>query len=372
MRYEISPWQTTMLLVCINLSVLVSYAPTVTGMLPPTRDAWLAALISAIPGAVLAFVAYALVKRFQGQNVYELTRTILGRFFGTVVTIGFIGYFIHWATIITREFALFMVSVVYLRTPDVVFVIIFVILGLVGASQQIEFIGRTAELAGMLVIAGTVFLIVATIPEMDIRQLQPVLAEGWKPVWQQALTPMGTFTEAVWVVLLAVPYINKMKEAPRAIGMGLGVNTVFGSLSAAILIAIFGTELSSVIAFLPLTAARLIQIGDILERLEWILLLFWFGSMGVKVSLLMFGARLGLSSLFPAWRINTSLLIVTAAVFAWSFVVFPTLTEILRFFDPARLLPQIGPPLVLPVLLLVVALLRGVRSEPDKEGASDR
>lgn len=368
MRYEISPWQTTMILVCINLSVLVSYAPVVTGMLPPTRDAWLAALLSVIPGSLLVFVAYTLVKRFQGQNVYEFIRTIFGRFFGTIISITLIGYFIHWATIITREFSLFMVSVVYLRTPEVVFVIIFVILGFVGASQQIEFIGRAAEFAGVFVIAGTIFLICATIPEMDFRQLLPVLGEGWRPVWMQSLTPMATFGEAVWVVLLAVPYINKMKDAPRAIAMGLGVIGLFGSLSAAVLIAIFGTELSSIIAFLPLSAARLIQIGDILERLEWILLLLWFGSMGIKVSLLMFGARLGLSSLFPGWRINTSLFITTAAVFGWSFVVFPTLTDILRFFEAKRLLPQLAPPLLLPVLMLVVAMWRGVKTDADARG----
>lgn len=362
MRHEISWWQLTMIFTSVNLSILASYAPVVTGMLPPVRDAWLAALIAAIPGFVLAFVSYALVKRLQGQNLFELTTTVLGKFFGTVVNIGLTAYFVHWSTILTREFALFMDSVVYLRTPDIVFVIIFVILAIVGASQQIEFIGRIAELSGVLVMVGIVFLILANIPQMDIGMLSPVLAEGWQPVLHQSLTPMGIFAEAVWVVLLAGPYLNRMKDGPKALGIGLGLNTLFGVASAATLIALFGPELISILAFAPLTAARLIQIGHVLERLEWILLLLWFASMGVKVSLLLFGARLGLSSLFPRWRLSTSLTIVSGLVFIWSLFLFQTLSDILDFFDPKVLLPQISPPLLLPVLLITVAFIRGTKT----------
>lgn len=363
MRYEISWWQLTMIFVSVNLSILASYAPFISGMLPPTRDAWLSALIAAAPAVALSFLAYALVKRFQGDNLYDFTTAILGRFFGTVINVGTTLYFLHWTTVLMREFALFMDSVVYLRTPDVVFVIIFLILAFVGASQQIEFIGRAAEMSGVLVMAGVAFLILANIPQMDIGMLRPMFAGGWKPVLQQSLTPMGIKAEAVWVVLLAVPFLNKISDAPKAIGIGLGINAVFASVSSAVLIAIFGPELLSVLAFAPLTAARLIQLSGILERLEWILLLLWFGSMGVKVALLLFGARLGISSIFPRWKRSTSLLIASSIVFGWSFFLFPTLSELLAGFDPKVILPQILPLQLLPVLLMGVALLRGVKND---------
>lgn len=356
-----------MLFVSINLSILVSYAPFISGMLPPTRDAWLASLLAVVPTFFLCFVAYALVKRFQGENLYEMSRTILGRFFGTVVNVGVIAYFLHWTTVLVREFSLFMDSVVYLRTPDLVFVVIFLILAFVGASQQIEFIGRTAELSGILVMAGVIFLIVANIPQMEFGMLQPFLGEGWQPVFRQSLMPIGIKAEAVWVVLLAVPYMNKIADAPKAIGIGLGLNALFAAVSCAVLIAMFGPELLSVLAFAPLTAARLIQIGDVLERLEWILLLLWFGSMGVKVSLLLFGARLGISSLFPRWRRRTGLLVASALVFAWSFFLFPTLSDLLNAFEPKTLLVQIAALPLLPLLLVSVALLRGLKGD-DQEG----
>lgn len=368
MRYEISGWQLTLLLVAVNLSLLVSYAPVVTGQLPPVRDVWLSTIIAAGPAALLTYLGYWIVRRTQGQNLFQAIRTVLGPIVGTGINIGLVGFFINWATIVTREFSLFMGSVVYLRTPDVIFVIIFVILGLVGASQQIEFIGRTAELAGILVMIGVIFLIVANIPKMDVDQLRPVMVESWPLLLRQAITPAIIFAEAVWIVLIAAPYLNKLSDAPRAIGVGLALNTIFGVLSALVLMMIFGPELISIIAFVPLSAARLIQLGDIMERLEWILLLLWFGSMGVKVSFLMWSARLGLSSLVPGWSRDINLFVVTGAVFGWSLIAFPTLTDIVQFFDPARIMPQLGWPLLFPVLLGAVVLLRGINSKaPDEE-----
>lgn len=363
-RYEISSWQLSLIIVSFNLSILVSYAPVVTGMLPPVRDAWLSALLAVVPALALCFLSYWLVKRFQGENLYEFTRTILGSFFGTIMNVAVVAAFIHWAVIVTREFALFMDSVVYLRTPDIVFVIIFLILGVVGASQQIEFIGRIAEVAGLFVIVGVVFLIVANVSQMDIGMLRPFFVDGWKPVLTQALTPAAIFSEAAWIILIGAPYLSKISETPRAIGIGLSVNVVFNCIIAAVLIAIFGPELISILAFIPLSAARLIQIAAILERLEWMLLLLWFGAMGVKVSFLLWSARLGLSSLFPRWKGDTNLIIVAALAFGWSFVVFPKLTDILRFFDPKIIIPQISGPLMLPVLLSAIALLRGIKGEP--------
>lgn len=357
-----------MIIVSTKLAIQTGYSPTLTSVLPPVRDAWMASLIAAVPGLLLGLIAYALVKRFAGENLYEFNITILGRFFGTIINIGTIIYCIHWTTIVSRQFSLTLDSVVFLRTPDVVFTIAFLILAIIAASQQIEFIGRVAGISGLLVMVGLAFLVFANIPQMDIGMLQPVLAEGWRPVFRQSLTPIGVYAESVWVVLLAVPYLNKLADGPKAISVGVGINALFGAVSSAALMAVFGPELISIITFVPLSAARLIQLGDVLERLEWLLLLSRLGSMSVKVALLLFGARLGISSLFPRWRKGTSLGIAAGLVFIWSLFLFPTITSLLDFLSPNILLPHILPLQLLPIVLIIVALLRGVKTTQREAG----
>lgn len=353
-----------MILVSVNLSLLASYAPTTTGQLPPARESWLAALLAGAVGLGLTFVAYALCNRFEGQTVYEFTRKIWGRFFGTVFTIAMIGYFLFWATATTRQFAMLMSSVVFLRTPEIVFVIAFLILGFVGAGQGIEFIGRAAELSGLLVMVGIALIAVGSFAEFDPGMLRPLFGEGVKPVLLQSLTSIGVFGESVWVVLLAVPHLNKMKDGVKAIFLGIGLNALFISLGAAFLIGIFGTELLTVLAFGPLSAARLITFTAAIERVEWLLIMMWLGAMGLKISLLIHGARLGVSSLFPRLPAGWVLLGVGVAVFGWSLFLHGTLPQVLSFFRPQTYLPYALPLQVAPILFIIVALLRGVKTRP--------
>src|SRR5690625_2035591 len=155
-RYEISWWQFAMMMVCSKLTLLTTYAVVVVGQLPPQRDSWFAALIASAIGVPMIFAVYALSRRFPGKTVFEFAPTIFGRFFGAAVNIYLVAFYVHWAGISLRQFSFFLDSAVYLRTPEIVFGIAFLILALVAAREGIEFIGRIAELAGILIIFGMV------------------------------------------------------------------------------------------------------------------------------------------------------------------------------------------------------------------------
>lgn len=361
--YEISWWQLAMLFVCHHLSITVSYTPTISGSLPPVRDTWLAALLAWIPGFISALIAWWLAKRFEGQNVYELTKTILGRYLGTFVNVVFVVYLLYWTTLVTREFAVFTASVVYVQTPEFVFSILFVLIALVGASRHIEFVGRAAELAAPFFIGGLILLLVGLIPDVDIGRLRPVLAEGWQGVLRQALTPAAYFAEAGWVALLAMPYLNNLKDGPKALGTGFGVNVAFVTLAAVMFVGVFGPELLSLMAFPTFSAARVIRFGTFLERVEWPLLVLWVGAMGVRVSLLLLGARIGISSLFPRVRTGYVLMFVSVVVFVGSLYIAPTLGHVLDLFTVNSIFwPQL-PAQTVPLVLAAVAVVRGVGAD---------
>lgn len=330
--YEVSWWQVAMLLVSAHLSLLVSYTPEIAGWRPPVRDAWLAALLAWIPGFLLALVAWWLARRLEGQNLFQMTRTIFGRFLGTLFNIGLVVYLLYWATLLTREFSVFTASVVYIYTPEFLFSLLFLTLGFVGATLQVEFVARAAELSAPFVIGGLLFLVIGTIPHLDLGMLRPMLADSWLGVARQAATPAVVFAEAGLIALLVMPYLNNLKHGPKALGVGFTVNVAFSTAIAAILIGTFGPELLSVLAFPTFSAARLINLGTFLERLEWLLVALWLGAMGVKLSLLLLGARLGVSALFPRARPVYVLLLTTLAVYVGSEFILPTMAHVLDAF----------------------------------------
>lgn len=359
--YEISWWQMNALLVCSHLSLLVSYTPEIIGWRPPVRDAWLAVLLAWIPGFLLALLSWWLSKRFEGQNLFQMTHSILGRFFGAIANLALVVYFLYWATLITREFSVFLASVVYLRTPEFVFSILFLILGFVGASLQIEFVARAAELSLPWVIGGLLLLIVGAVPVAEFGMVRPVLFEGWLGVFRQSATPMVIFAEAGLLVLLAMPYLNNLTDGPKALQASFGINVAFSVMTTVMLLCTFGVDLLTGVAFPATSVARLVRLGTFLERVEWILLILWLGSMGVKLSLLLLGARLGISSFLPSVRPGWVLLFATTVVFIWSLFVLPTLAHVLEIFV-FRLRWRSWPHLtaeLAPLLLAAVALVRG-------------
>jgi len=359
--YEISWWQLCMIVVSAHASVVVSYAPMVSSRIPPVRDAWLASLVAWVPGLVLALIAWWLAKRFEGQNVFEFAFSIFGRSLGAVINAGLVVYLLYWAAVVTREFSLFMASIVYLRTPEVVFSVVFLILAFVGASQQIEFIGRTAELGGPLTIGGFALLLLANVPNMDFGMVRPMLAEGWRAVAEQAVGPAVVIGDTAWVALLAAPYLNNLAHGPKALGLGIGITVFFLSAGALVLMAVFGPELLAILAFPALSATRLVRIGESLERLEWLMLMLWIGAIGVKISLLLFGARLGVTSLFPGARPGAVLLAVAVVVLVWSSVVLPTMPLVLDLFLAENLVRFIVPLQLVPLVFAAAALARGVK-----------
>ena len=84
--------------------------------------------------------------------------------------------------------------------------------------------------------------------------------------------------------------------------------------------------------------------------------------MGAKISLVLFGARLGLSALFPRQHPGVALLLASGTVFILSLFLWPTLTDVLNFFQPKTLLPHILPLQLAPILFAVVALIRGAKA----------
>lgn len=360
-RYEISWWQFAMMMVCSKLTLLTTYAVVVAGQLPPQRDSWLAAVIASAIGMPMIFAVYALSRRFPGKTVFEFAPIVFGRFFGTAVNIYLVAFYVHWAGISIRQFSFFLDSAVYLRTPEIVFGIAFLILALVAAREGIEFIGRIAELAGILVIFGMVVYYVLAASDVDFGIIRPFLADGFMPVWRQTLTPIALYGEAVWIGLVAIPYMSRLKDTPKGIWVGTFINTILGAVSAFLLLGLFGPELISRLAFPSFSATRVVTVGEFFERIEWLMLIMWTGAMGVKISTLVFGATLGTTHIFRVFRQRHLAVAIVVITFITSRFTNTTLTEVLDFFAPKIYLWHALPFQLAPIFILLVAWARRMK-----------
>ena len=87
------------------------------------------------------------------------------------------------------------------------------------------------------------------------------------------------------------------------------------------------------------------------------MLVLWIGAMGVKISLLLLGARQGVSSLLPRIRPGIVLLLTSATVLIGAAFALPTLHDVLGVFLGENIVWPILPLQAAPVVFAAVALL---------------
>lgn len=362
LRYEISWWQFYLLLITSPLTAVTIFTPMIVTRTPPSRDLWISVIIGSLCSLIIMLLAYVLAKRFEGMTVYEYIPTIFGKYIGFAISLIMISLFVYRSAVILKQYGHFFHASVYLRTPVPVFSVMIVFLGIIAVAEGFEFIGRIAEIAGLSLIVGISFYLIFSAPLIRLEEIRPVLAEGWGPVWEHTWASIVVLGESIIIALLGLPHVNRLKQATKSIFLGWFTTMAFTVATTIVLLGVFGVELLGILALPTLSTARLVSLGNIFERIEWIALVMWLGAMGVRISVFLYGSALGISTLFPKVKMTWSALISGIVAVTVSFFLLKRLTDIYTFFEPTNMLIQKLPLQIAPVLFLIAAWLRGAKT----------
>lgn len=355
---HISWWQFAMLIVANKLSMLTTYAPIIATP-PYTKEAWISAFVAGAAGTVIAIVVYFLGKRFPGFTSFAYFETVLGKWLGKILSMIFVLYLIFTASSYLHLFSE-MISATSLRaTPLIVLTVSLAILSIQAAAGGFEVVARLGEVWGPVTGFSLILLMLLSIPNMDLGRLIPMFDKGIAPMLEQSLTPIGVFGEISWVVILAMPFITKPKDALKGILIGNAISVFIVSLGAFFLASIFDSADIAHLTFPSYTAARMIDVGEIIQRVEWLVSSVWIGTMTVKLSLLFYGAAAGAGSIFKLREYRWALLPVVAASVIFTSIYYKNIFQGVDYFMPVSYLSVNIPfELFLPAIVLIIALFR--------------
>ncbi len=362
---QISWWQLTTLIVAVKISMLMTYAPIVASGPTTAREAWLAAPLAALPALGMGLIVYSLSARFPGLTVFAYAELILGRLLATAFNVLLVLLFLHWAGISLRMFSEFIVATALRSTPQPVLAAMMALLASRGVAGGFRLLARTSEILVPGVVVITMMIMAALLQYAFFENLLPFLGDGIGPVLRQALTPIGVFGEMAWVALLGLPYLSRLQDGPMALATGTAINAVMVGSGAALLVALFGKNFIPLLTFPSFHAIRVLRIGGLLERVEWVFSTFWIGLMYLKVSVLLFGAAAGTGQVLRLRDYRPAVLPAATVAVAWSIFAFDNHTRVLEFFRPrAYLLHSLPLELGVPLILLVLSLALDRRTQP--------
>ncbi|WP_236343017.1 GerAB/ArcD/ProY family transporter [Paenibacillus plantiphilus] len=231
--------------------------------------AWISILIAMAFGILLLQVILYLQRKHAGLTFIGYSRKLVG-YWPTVVIAGLmLTMAFHMAAGIFLDVAGFMNSMMMPETPPYVFMGLMFIIAALLLHSGIEAIARIFSILVLIMLLFWFVVLVLLIPSYHPEFLRPILPDGYKPLLLGTYLSFGIPFGEVILFALVLPYagIKQMKGLNKALVwtmIGCGVVLMLSTVCTIMALGPFAAEKK----YSLFTLAQLVEIGDIIERIE--------------------------------------------------------------------------------------------------------
>ncbi|WP_052310063.1 GerAB/ArcD/ProY family transporter [Paenibacillus senegalensis] len=202
----------------------------------------------------------------------------------------------------------------------------------------------------------TGFFLLLLMPELDIRNIHPIMSEGIAPVAKGSLQMMGWCSE-LFIMTFFLPYVSdpqKVRKYGFLSALGIAAFFTYVNLIALLLL---GQDLGNKIYPL-LIAFRYVNVGFFLENLEAIVLSMWVIGHFLQVGIFFYAGTLSFAHCFQLsdyrpFVFPIGLLCLAAGL--WDLPNYSVFISMVQTAVPFHILSVY---FIIPLLLLIIALIR--------------
>lgn len=367
---KISVWQAAIVTLTHALGTGIFVLPAFS-INSAKEDAWIVEIVVTIPALVIVFSVAKLGQMFPNQTIVQYSETILGKYFGKFVGLLMAWYFFYIGTVIIFEMASFLASVVMPETPIIVFIIVTGLVIVFTAYNGIEVIARLNVWFFSIVVTSLLIITILASKDMNFDYFRPILADGWKPILRGSLAPYA-WRGTIIIMAMLIPYTTQ----PNKVKMPyLYASLIFGALfelNTVNNLAVFGPFEGGRISLPTVQLVKMINVADFIQHIEALLVLVWVGGVFTMSTGWFYASVLGTAQVFNLKDYRPLLLPMMVLYINIAMANFQSYPEFVdwaqRPWPPYALFHQ----LIIPVILLLAALLRGLGSskENSDEGGS--
>lgn len=317
---------------------------------------WQSTMVMALATLLLFLPVGALAVRFPGRGLHQIAAEVAGGFFGPLLTLLVTAYCFISLTVAVRNFAETFIATILPDTPPSVLIVASVAIAGYTSWRGLESLTRATQVLLPVILAGILVVLLGNVPRFDTSYLYPIWGYGPTATVYGGLYYVGMAGETI--VLLALAYaFRKGQDVKRAGLIGLALFGVVAVCTILVLTVVFGAPDAGQQPFAMFNLSQLIYLGRFFQRTEALLVMFWFFNVIVRVSALLHTTTITLTGVLalPYHRP----LIVPVAVLAASLSFLPDDTVTLSRMQQEWLTPMGTCILLLPMLLLILAMIRG-------------
>lgn len=292
-------------------------------------SAWISILIGNGVGFVVLFFVLFLYKRYPTLTFVDYTREIMGGFFAILFTIPLVLFLFLLLSNITYGMGQFFTTSMMRETPLYIYHLCILLIASLTVYAGIEVMARMFHMLLYFMIGIIVLIFLLAIPNYETSALLPILPNGWKPVLHAAYITIGFPYVDIMLFSMVLPFTRQEqnKSIRKWLYLGLLING-FLLLTAAIL-PIMGLGPLVLTEKFPLyQLSRLIDIGEVFQRMESVFGMALILGSYMKITLMLFILNITICKMLriPDYRQLT--FVISLTVFLFSVTMFKNEIEL--------------------------------------------
>ncbi len=333
------------------------------------QDVWIAILL-AIAFAIPALFVYSrLLSLYPGKDLFDILEIIFGKIISKFIQILFIWYAFHLGALVIRNFTEFIRIVAMPETPPFITNIFLGIVCILAIKDGIEVLGRVTTFILPILITIILFVVLLSTSDIQLSNLKPVLYDGFKPVLKGAFSTFS-FPLAETVVFTMVYSSLKSKGSSyKVYYLGLLIGSLLMVIVSVRNLLVLGPETASILYFPSYSAVSVVNIGEILQRIEVTVAVVFLFAGFTKVSICMYAATNGIVKTFNLGDYRNMVAPVGLLMVLLTRIIYENAMEMVEWAKYVYPYYAIPFQIILPIVILIVAEVR-IRSR--KQGIASR
>lgn len=323
------------------------------------QSAWMAAITGLLIGILVVRFYTIIACKYPDLTLVQVSEKVMGKWIGKFSSLTFIIFIFILGSLILRNIGDFLTTQIMPETPIHAIHFIFLLIVIYGTRLGIETIGRLAELLFPWVIFFFVVFVFSISPQVKIDNIQPFFEGGSDPFLRSTITFVSVpFMELV-VLLMFTPMVNRLDRIKRSLVTGTIIGGLFLIIIVMLSILVLGSDITARNLYPSYALAKMINIGDFLQRIEVIMAWMWFISIFFNLVLCFYATALGLAQIFHVqdYRILTIPLGMVMQVI--SVIAYPNTAYFLNFFPKIWLPYTMTFSLFFPFLIWFLDAIKG-------------
>ncbi len=242
---------------------------------------------------VLTIFIIKLFKKFQSNDILDISEYIGGNNFKKIIGFIFIAYFIFTASILLRNFAECL-KIVYYPLTDIGFLILtFIVCTSISCKLNFSTIGKVNSFIIPIFLLSIVFLFLANIPYYSFSQLFPIMGDGIYETFILGLGNLSAFSGIVFIYFLP-PLLKTPDKFKKVSISSIVLIAIYFILTAIMVLFLFSSTIEVDQISILYSITRNIEFSTFFQRLDSAFLLIWilqvisFIALSIKLSLIIF------------------------------------------------------------------------------------